>query len=102
MTGRSHRNAPATGGKVPQFFGIGQAGVTLVIASRASNTTILFAVSVQTFEDTASEFRRDRGLNGPSNTPTPVHSTSSDRTGSCLFVTFSTIMVNESLIIVPN
>jgi hypothetical protein len=77
MTGRSHRNARATGGKVPQFLEIGQASATLVVTSRAPNTTKLFAVTAQTFDDTASEFRRNHGLNGLPNTPTPVHSTSS-------------------------
>jgi hypothetical protein len=77
MTGRSHPNAWATGGKVPQFLGIGQASATLVVMSRAPNTTKLFADTAQTFEDTASEFRRNHGEIGPPNTPTLVHSTSS-------------------------
>jgi hypothetical protein len=101
MTGRSHPNARATGGKVPQFLEIGQARADLVVRSRAPNITKFFAVAAQTFEETTSEFRRDYAEIGLANTPNPVHSTSCGCAVSRLFVIFLANTVNESLIVSP-
>jgi hypothetical protein len=96
MTWRSHRNARATGGKVPQFLGIGQASATLVVTSRAPNTTKLFAVTAQTFENTASEFRRNPSLNALPVTPIKAYMTSASTHYRAILLIFLKIKANES------
>jgi hypothetical protein len=88
MTGRSHPNAPATGGKVPKFLVNDQASADLIVKSRAPNTINLFAARARTFEGLASEFRRDSGPNPSHDTPTQVHSTFSKIHKSCFLLTF--------------
>ncbi len=88
MTGRSHPNAPATGGKVPKFLGKVKPALTSMVKSRAPNTIKLFAPEPEPSRASHPKFAAIPVRTPPQDTPTQVHSTFEQNPQIVLFVDF--------------